>query len=242
VGYSSLPIWRYLHYLWIANHGRVYPHARLSDDLTAQGLWTWRSPLVDLLSVSTVIAPHDRPIDDKGWARVFTGSDGVDVWHNRRAYPRGFMVYRAINASDEPDAARRLADPSFSPAGAAILEVADPRLVPLRADEVAPPPTQAEVMLREDAHHLSFEVIARAAGVLVVTEPWYPGWSATVDGVPVDLLRVDYALRGVVLTPGRHVVSLTYFNKSLAWGGALSILGLLLVAGLSVVRRARSRV
>ena len=35
-------------------------------------------------------------------------------------------------------------------------------------------------------------------------EPWYPGWQVTVDGKAAQILRVDYALRGVALPPGSH--------------------------------------
>ena len=40
------------------------------------------------------------------------------------------------------------------------------------------------------------------------------GWTATVDGEPVELGRVDYVLRAMQIKPGRHEVVLSFFPKS----------------------------
>jgi uncharacterized membrane protein YfhO len=72
-----------------------------------------------------------------------------------------------------------------------------------------------------------------------MNEPWYPGWRVTVDGRPATLLRVDYALRGVALSPGRHIVALTYENAPLAYGGAVTLLALALLCALVLVARRR---
>lgn len=47
-------------------------------------------------------------------------------------------------------------------------------------------------------------------GLLVLTDQWFPGWRARVDGREVPVLRVDGALRGVMLTNGSHRVTFTY--------------------------------
>jgi uncharacterized membrane protein YfhO len=48
----------------------------------------------------------------------------------------------------------------------------------------------------------------------VFSEIYYPGWTATVDGEPVELGRVDYVLRAMNVKPGRHEVVLSFFPKS----------------------------
>ena len=42
------------------------------------------------------------------------------------------------------------------------------------------------------------------------TDTWYPGWTATLDGAPAEILRADFLFRGVVLPAGQHEVSMTY--------------------------------
>ncbi|HEY7957186.1 MAG TPA: hypothetical protein VII38_17895 [Polyangia bacterium] len=238
-GYSSLPIWRYLHFLYIANHGRVYPHAKLADDLTAQGLWRYSSPLVDLLGVRWVLAPRDRPIRAPGFSRAFAGKDDIDVWKNDEAYPSAFVVYRARAPGDDAAQAQAIAAADFRPHEVAILDRPLASVPAPSAGEMLPPPTALSALAREGPLDLAIGIEARAPGVLVMNEPWYPGWRVTVDGRPATLLRVDYALRGVALSPGRHIVALTYFNAPLAYGGAVSLLALALLCALVLVARRR---
>lgn len=55
-----------------------------------------------------------------------------------------------------------------------------------------------------------FEVELQGSGLLVVTDQFFPGWSATVDGEPVEILKANANFRGVPLTDGRHVVEFRY--------------------------------
>jgi hypothetical protein len=236
-GYNSLPLWRYLHLLWIANHGAVYPLPHIGHDLTAQGLWRFAAPIVDLLDVEWVVAPRDRPIDAPGFARVFAGPDGVDVWHNREALPRAFVVYRARVVDGEEAAAKAMAEADFAPARVAVVEKALPDVPPPDGD--APPPTHLEELFRTGPEDLRVTVDAARPGVLVVSEAWHPGWRATVDGQPAEILRVDYALRGLHIPTGRHVVSMWLVDEPLRQGGAISAAALALTVALLVVARRR---
>ncbi|MGZ3442409.1 MAG: hypothetical protein ACXVDD_22970, partial [Polyangia bacterium] len=236
-GYHSLPIWRYLNLLWIANHGAPYPRAQLGDDLTGQGLWNFASPIVDLLSVQWVMAPRDRPISAPGWTRELAGDDGIDVWRNHRTLPRAFVVYAAERVADEAAAARAIASPKWNPTRAAVVEE-DVNLPP---PPPGVPPTQTTQLVREGPTMLLLEVPAMRPGMLIVGEPWYPGWRVTVDGAPARLLRVDYALRGVRLEPGVHIVAMELSCPPLQAGACVTIAALLLAAALTSADARRRR-
>ena len=51
-------------------------------------------------------------------------------------------------------------------------------------------------------------------GILVFSEIYYPGWTATVDGQPVEIGRVNYVLRAINIKPGAHKVELSFFPKT----------------------------
>ena len=65
-----------------------------------------------------------------------------------------------------------------------------------------------------EPNRLTYEVNSGKGGVLVFSEIYYPGWTATVDGEPVELGRVNYILRAMNIQPGKHQVELAFFPKS----------------------------
>ena len=65
-----------------------------------------------------------------------------------------------------------------------------------------------------EPNRLTYDVNSGKGGVLVFSEIYYPGWTATVDGQPVELGRVDYILRALHIQPGKHQVELAFFPKS----------------------------
>lgn len=64
------------------------------------------------------------------------------------------------------------------------------------------------------SNHLKYSVSSDAGGVIVFSEVYYPGWTATVDGKPVELGRVNYLLRAINVAPGKHSVELMFYPKS----------------------------
>jgi len=71
-------------------------------------------------------------------------------------------------------------------------------------------------------------------------ENYYPGWHAFVDGNAVEVLRVNYNLRGVAVPAGTHLVRFVYRPNSLLLGALLSLLAAILLS-LWCLRRPRGR-
>ena len=69
-------------------------------------------------------------------------------------------------------------------------------------------------IIEYEPNRLKYNVNTGNGGVLVFSEIYYPGWTATVDGEPVELGRVDYILRALNIKPGKHEVELSFFPKS----------------------------
>ena len=66
-----------------------------------------------------------------------------------------------------------------------------------------------------EPNQLGYEVQSDKGGVLVFSEVYYPGWTAKVDGKPVEVGRVNYVLRAIHIAPGNHKVELDFFPKSI---------------------------
>ena len=65
-----------------------------------------------------------------------------------------------------------------------------------------------------EPNELTYEVNSGKGGVVVFSEIYYPGWTATIDGQPAELGRVNYILRALNVKPGKHDVVLTFKPKS----------------------------
>ncbi len=59
-------------------------------------------------------------------------------------------------------------------------------------------------------NELKYDVKSDKGGVVVFSEVYYPGWTATVDGKSVEVGRVNYILRAINVAPGSHKVVLTF--------------------------------
>lgn len=71
-----------------------------------------------------------------------------------------------------------------------------------------------------------YRVSAPAKGLLVFSEVHYPeGWQLTIDGEPADLLRVNYALRGMVVPAGEHTVEMAFELPSVQSARTVASLG-----------------
>jgi len=57
---------------------------------------------------------------------------------------------------------------------------------------------------------LSLDVSTDGDGLLVVSQPFYPGWQARIDGEQVAVHRVDTLLQGVPVRAGSHRVELSF--------------------------------
>ena len=74
-------------------------------------------------------------------------------------------------------------------------------------------------------------------GLLVLSEVYYPGWRATVNGAPVPIERVDGALRGVRVPRGHSRVELTYRPVAQIAGLFLTVLTFVIMGGLWLAAR-----
>jgi uncharacterized membrane protein YfhO len=77
--------------------------------------------------------------------------------------------------------------------------------------------------------------------LLVLSEVYYPGWKARVDGLPAESLRADLALRAIPVPAGSHRVEMIYRPWTVPAGIGISLLSIM-GAGLAAlwVRRRRA--
>jgi hypothetical protein len=90
-----------------------------------------------------------------------------------------------------------------------------------------------------EPNQVSYEVESSKGGVIVFSEIYYPGWTATVDGVEQELGRVDYVLRALQVKPGKHEIVLSFFPKTITRTETIAYIALVILLLLIVAIVAR---
>ena len=100
--------------------------------------------------------------------------------------------------------------------------------------------------MRYEPERIVVNVSAPTQGWLLLSDAWYPGWQARVDGKSTPVQRADVLFRAVAVPEGEHQVEWVFRPASFRLGVAVSLgtLGLLLAGvvwtGLGVVKKARA--
>ena len=114
--------------------------------------------------------------------------------------------------------------------------VADKQFQQVLGETVAQDSLSTVELTAYEPNQLTYTVNSSKGGVLVFSEIYYPGWTASVDGQEVEVGRVNYVLRAIHISGGKHQVVLSFFPKSVNTTETLAyislvILLLLVVAG-----------
>jgi hypothetical protein len=192
--------------------------------------------LYDLLGVRYVLGSKQVALDWDKFSLAFDGDPDVDVYRNETALPRAFVVHRATVAADHEDAWMQIQQPGFDPASTIVLEGGHP--LDLQQDVQA-----AVEVVRYEPNTLEIEVDSEAEGYLFLSDPFYPGWQAEVDGEPATILRANYAFRAVPVPAGSHRVTMAFRPGSWYVGlgiTAFTVVILLILGVWTVLRRRRS--
>jgi hypothetical protein len=81
-------------------------------------------------------------------------------------------------------------------------------------------------MTRRGENVYEYALDSRGANFLILSQVWYPGWRATLDGREAPIFRVNHALIGLTVPPGRHALTLEMTSPALKAGLVLFALGL----------------
>lgn len=206
-------------------------------------LWMREGRALDLLRVTTVIvdsasAGASPPVPSSlGAGRPVEGTSLVR-YERAPALPEAFLVGRAEVRTRPAVISALRGDTPFDPASVALLEEPCPRC-PV---DGAPGPAGSVRSVRRSAGSITIEMEALRPAVLVFSEAWLPGWSASVRGQNLTTVRVDGVIQGLPVLAGHYQVVLRYRAPGALAGLVVSsttALGLAVAAGATGRRRNR---
>jgi hypothetical protein len=159
------------------------------------------------------------------WRRL-TELEKVAIFENTRVLPRAWLATSGLVVSEDDElsiirSGKMPGGAPWRPLETALVE-SGTGVSFGKGDEAA---GKAEV-LRNEPNRIEVKTESGAPAILVLSGNHYPGWQAHVDGKHVDVMRVNYNLRGVAVPSGTHVVSFVYRPKSVLIGLVISLLTL----------------
>jgi hypothetical protein len=172
--------------------------------------------LLGLHNVKTVLTP--LPIIGEQF--IPRGTVGqVRLYENPDVLPRAFVVGSYRVAADEAKSLSLVSGVEFTPSREAIL-LENPGFAP--HDSIA----ASASLLSERTNEVTVRTESSAQGLLVLSDTYYPGWQAEVDGREAAVLRANHTMRAVVVPAGSHTVRFQFRPRSVFVGFFLTLAGM----------------
>jgi uncharacterized membrane protein YfhO len=162
----------------------------------------------------------------------------VSVFENTRVLPRAFAVpLRGVEVVGKfPENRDRIKSSEFDPEKHVVLpEMPTVKTSALQLSARSEP--QRVDIESSDLNGYRFRVALNEPSIVVVSQMYYPGWKARVDGQEVEVVEADYALSGFPVSAGTHEVEFRFEPASFRTGAWITLLSIGMVSGLVIVRR-----
>ena len=167
----------------------------------------------------------------QGWKQVFEGASGLKVFANPDVFPRAWAVHRVtmVNTEDQINTFTTQTNNDLHNS-AVLLGGAPPALDNCAGND------QVEV-LRHQSDRVEIAASLPCKGLVIVSDTFFPGWEARVDGRKTPIREAYGVFRAVEVAAGRHTITMAFRPKSIYLGALLSFAGLAGAALLQVKRR-----
>lgn len=235
-GYDAVYQQRYGEFIASLNDGKFKEPSRSVVIFPKDGLYAPK--VINLMGIAYTV--HKVSDNHAEWAFPFWTypkgqfapiyKDGIfEVYKNNKSLPRAYMVGK-YQIEKNP---QKIIDDIFldSNYGNKVVLEEDPSI----------PQTDTAGMAKILSYFpskITIKTESKEKNLLFLSDTFYPGWEAKVDGINTKIYRADYAFRAIVVDRGNHNIEFYYNPKSFIAGSALGVFGLLLI-GFTALRKIR---
>lgn len=191
--------------------------------------------LPDLLNIKYLL--WSEPLKSNNFELV--RKDTFYLYRNKNLLPRAFLVedYRVV--SEEMEIKNVLQDKDFNPLQRVLFDK-NPSKDYLRNKPILSKRIREQVKISEYRNEfIKIEATLSSPKILVLSETYYPGWKAYLDGKVTEIYRANFAFRAVILPPGTHNVTFVFDPFTVKTGRALTLFTLFIFIFLSISYRVR---
>lgn len=189
---------------------------------------TWQTRL--LFGVRYTVSDKP-PLEDS--KEVYTGASGLKVFENPGAFPRAWAIHEIIPIKHPKDGMPIINDQLYDLRRKAFSTEKIPALPACSAaDDVSIPGYTPD--------KVTIKAGMGCDGMVVLSDTYFPGWYAKVDGRPAPIYEVNAAMRGVRVPQGLHTLEMVYRPRSVYVGAALTFLGLAGALAIAMLNREKA--
>ena len=240
-GYDALYVKRYGEFIGFINNQELITSAWSVVNFSKNGLHT--KDAINLLDIKYIV--HKLADDHASWTfpfwiypkdqfKLIYKDSKYEFYENTKVFPRAFLVgeYKIITNSKE--ILKTLFDKKFNLRKEIILEE-DPK-IKKSSDSIG-----FTDIIDYTPNKITINVNAQKEGLLFLTDPFYKGWRARVDGKDVRIYRANYAFRAIPISEGKHTVVFNYIPWSFRLGLYLGFAGLLGIGATFLISKISNR-
>ncbi len=208
------PIWSYAKFISLIFPGVIpeekekvtFYHAVKYRDFS-QLKWSSLDYL-DLVNLRWIVSRYPLPqLEKENRFKLIYQEENFYLYQSNFFMPRAKIFYQTIQTHSLNQAFLMLKEKKFDLRKQLLLS--SPRAP--RVFWSAPAPLLERITLfRSAPDQLLVRFWSPRTGYLFISENYFPGWKATIDGKPAKIWRADYSFRAVFVEKGRHILKFTY--------------------------------
>jgi len=165
----------------------------------------------------------------------------VTIYQNLKVFPRAFLAEGVIVASDEGDAVQRTKELGWSTRDTVVIDGGNGS-IPLQSNTKNASMDSGNAQITQyGTNQVNITVEATRQSFLVLTDVYYPGWTAFIDGAQTPIYRAYGVVRAIFVPQGIHQVVYKYEPESFKEGSAISLVSVVILLGLVIRMKRRSR-
>jgi hypothetical protein len=162
---------------------------------------------------------------------VFSGASGIKVYKQPAAFPRAWAVHKLVRITSDDQANWYITERLDDLHSEAVM------FDPIPALPACTAPADSVELKEDRGSRVGLSVRLSCPAMIVVSDTYFPGWRAYVDGAPAQIYQVNAAMRGILAPAGVHSVTMRYRPMVVYEGAALTFLGILGAALLARSKR-----
>ncbi len=238
-GYDPLYIGRYGEFIAAASDGDYHKAQRSGVVFPKKGQYT--QDILNYLGVKYII--HKIADGRNVWAYPFWEypvdyftpvyrDDSYEVYQNQKAFSRALIVGKYSVENNNKQLLNKIFNSNTNLKQEVFLEE--------NLRTIFDKDIKGEAAIKKYfSNEIEIEASSSGKSILVLSDPFYPGWKAYVDNLPRKIYRANYAFRAVEVPKGKHVIKFTYEPESFKIGILLSVFGVIGMFGQVLYLRRR---